>query len=299
MSGSERKIVGCGALLLAGAFALVTAVSPGSAQAPAGGEGDAGRPAAAAKKNSQRRNFLISRDVPNPAAVERGKKLFVSSCGFCHGTTARGGENGPDLVRSVLALRDEGGDLIGPLIRKGVPDKGMPALPMTDEQIADIAAFVRAQQQAAINRRGYEIQNVVTGDAGKGEAFFNGTGGCRNCHSPGGDLRGIAGKFDAVSLQARMLFPGPRRFGPANDSPPPPTQVTVTPAAGPPVSGTLEYIDDFNVALRDSSGFYRSFERGKNLKVELRDPLAAHVELLEKYTDDEMHNVLAYLVTLK
>jgi len=299
MNHSERKTVAFGALLLAAACAYVTAVTPGSAQAPGGGQGGDGRPGAARKKTSQRRNFLISRDVPDAAAVERGQKLFVSNCGFCHGATARGGENGPDLVRSVIALRDEGGDLIGPVIRQGVPDKGMPPLPMTDEQIADIAAFVRAQQQAAINRRDYEIQNVVTGDARQGETFFNGAGGCKNCHSAGGDLRGIAGKYDPVALQSRFLYPGPRRFGPGSETPPPAVKVTVTPASGAAVTGTLEYLDDFNVALRDSSGFYRSFPRSKELKVEVRDPLAAHVELLKKYTDDDMHNVLAYLVTLK
>jgi mono/diheme cytochrome c family protein len=302
MNRSERRIVGCGALLLAAAFAWVTGVTPGSAQAPAGGQGGPGaeaRPKAAAKKNAQRRSFLISRDVPDPAAVERGQKLFVSNCGFCHGSTARGGENGPDLVRSVLALRDEGGDLIGPVIRQGVPDKGMPPLPLNDEQIADIAAFIRGQQQAAINRRDYEIQNVVTGDARQGEAFFNGAGGCKGCHSPGGDLRGIAGKYDAVSLQSRFLYPGPRRFGPGSETPPPPVEVTVTPPSGAPVTGVLKHLDDFNVALRDSSGSYHSFTRSKALKVEVRDPLAAHVELLKKYTDDDMHNVLAYLVTLQ
>jgi mono/diheme cytochrome c family protein len=296
MHRSEPRIVALGALLLAVAFTWVTAVTPGSAQAPAGGQG---QPNAAAKKNARRRNFLISRDVPDAAAIERGQKLFVSSCGFCHGTTARGGENGPDLVRSVVALRDEGGDLIGPIIRSGVPDKGMPPLPMTDEQVAGIAAFIRAQQQAAINRRDYEIQNVVTGDAKQGEAFFSGAGGCKNCHSPGGDLRGIAGKYDAVALQSRFLYPGPRRFGPGSENPPPPVEVTVTPPSGPAVTGTLESLDDFNVALRDSAGYYRSFTRTTNLKVEVRDPLAAHVELLKKYTDDDMHNVLAYLVTLQ
>jgi mono/diheme cytochrome c family protein len=296
MNHSERGIVGFGALLLAAAFACVTAVSPGSAQAPAGGQSG---PGAARKKSAQRRSFLISRDVPDAAAVERGQKQFVSSCGFCHGATARGGENGPDLVRSVVALRDEGGDLLGPVIRKGFPEKGMPPFPMTDEQIADIAAFLRHQQQAAINRRDYEIHNVVTGDAAKGEAYFNGAGGCKSCHSPTGDLKGLAGKYDPVALQSRFLYPGPRRFGPGGGTPPPPVMVTVTPAGGSAVTGTLDYLDDFNVALRDSSGSYHAWTRSKDLKVEVRDPLAAHLDLLKKYTDADMHNVLAYLVTLK
>jgi mono/diheme cytochrome c family protein len=289
MSPRKQQVWGLGTLAFTAAVACMLAIPSGQAQ-----EGERKAPV-----KRPRRNFLISRDVPEPAAVERGQKLFTGSCGFCHGSTARGGENGPDLVRSVVALRDEGGDLIGPIIRSGVPDKGMPPLQMTDEQIADIAAFLRAQQQAAINRRDYEIQNVVTGDAGKGREFFDGAGGCKGCHNPEGDLKGIASKFDAVALQGRFLFPGPRRFGPGSGTPPLPIEVTVTPASGPAVSGVLESMDDFNVALRDPAGYYRSFTRTKNLKVEVRDPLAAHAALLKKYTDADVHNVLAYLVTLQ
>ena len=247
------------------------------------------------------RNFLISRDVPDPAAVERGQKTFVARCGFCHGSNANGGESGPDLVRSVLALDDEGGDKIGPVIRNGRPDKGMPAFPMSDDQIKDVAAFLRSRQQAAIDRNTYTIQNIVTGDAKKGQAYFNGAGRCNTCHSPTGDLARVATKYDPVALQSRFLYPGPRRAR-RGEGPPPkgvPTPVTVTLASGQKVTGTLEYIDDFNISLRDATGVYRSFERDASLKVDVRDPLAAHEELLKKYTDDDMHNLVAYLVTLK
>jgi mono/diheme cytochrome c family protein len=280
MNHTKQNICGFGLLIAAAALMYVAGPVPDKAQAQAVIRGGAAQdnPEAARKKNSQRRSFLISRDVPEATAVERGQKLFVSSCGFCHGTTARGGENGPDLVRSVMALRDEGGDLIGPVIRNGVPGKGMPPMQMADEQIADIAAFVRAQQQAAINRRDYEIQDLLTGDPKLGEAFFNGAGGCNKCHSPTGDLRGIANRYEPVVLQSRFMFPGPRRFG-QGDTPPPVVEVTVTPPSGAAVSGVLDYLDDFNVALRDSAGYYRSFTRTKDLKVEVRDPLAGHVEL--------------------
>lgn len=290
----SKRIIECSVVLLAALTLLVSGLTPTNAQAPVNKGGEATPP----PKTPQKRSFLISRDVPDPAAVDRGKGLFVASCGFCHGANARGGESGPDLVRSVLALRDEGGDQIGPVIRQGVPAKGMPGFPsMTDEQIADMAAFLRAQQQAAINRGNYEIHDVVTGDAKKGEAYFNGAGGCKGCHSPGGDLKGIAGRFEPVNLQTHFLFPGPRRSAAASTKAR--STVTVTPASGPAVSGVLSYIDDFNVALRDDSGTYHSFTRKKGLKVEVRDPLQAHVDLLKKYTDDDIHNLLAYLVTLK
>jgi len=199
-----------------------------------------------------------------------------------------------------MALRDEGGDQIGPVILKGRPEKGMPPFAMTEAQIKDIAAFLRFRQQEAINRSAYKIQEVATGDPKKGEAYFNGAGKCNSCHSPTGDLKGVGSKYDSVALQSRFLYPetrGGRRSGavPAGK----PTLITVTLANGEKVSGTLDYIDDFNVALRDSSGTYLSFSRTEGMKLDIRDPLAAHQELLSKYTDADMHNLFAYLETLQ
>lgn len=241
-----------------------------------------------------RGNMLISRAVPDPAAVERGQKVFSANCSFCHGSTAQGGDTGPDLVRSPLALDDERGDKIGPIILQGRPGKGMPAFHLNPEQIQDIAALLRSRQQAAIDRNAYTILNVVTGDAQKGREYFNGEGRCGTCHSPTGDLAGIGKKYDAVTLQSQFLYPRAR----PGDTPPHP-EVTVKMASGKAFSGTLEYLDDFDVALRDETGEYHSFARDGHLKVEIRDPLAAHAELLKKYSDDDMHNLLAYLVTLK
>jgi cytochrome c oxidase cbb3-type subunit 3 len=240
-------------------------------------------------------NMLISRAVPDPAAVERGQKIFVANCGFCHGSTAQGGDGGPDLVRSPLALDDERGDKIGPVIEQGRTGKGMPAFHLPADQIQDIAAFLRSRQQAAIDRNAYSILNIVTGDREKGREYFNGAGRCNTCHSPTADLAGIAKKYDPVALQSRFLYPRTRPGDPQLGRP----QVTISPAAGPSFSGTLEYLDDFNVALRDSGGEYHSFARDARLKVEVHDPLAAHAELLKKYTDADMHNILAYLETLK
>jgi cytochrome c oxidase cbb3-type subunit III len=270
------------AMKILAALSLVTACSLTAQTSPAA----APRPKA---------NMLISRTVPDPAAVERGQKIFVGNCGFCHGTTAQGGDSGPDLVRSPLALDDERGDKIGPVIEQGRPGKGMPAFRLPADQILDIAAFLRSRQQAAIDRNAYTILNVVTGDREKGREYFNGAGRCHSCHSPTGDLAGIAKKYDTVTLQSRLLYPRAR----PTDAQLLRSQVTVTPASGQSVSGTLEFVDDFDVALRDSTGEYHAFARDAHVKVEIRDPLAAHAELLKKYTDAEMHNLVAYLVTLK
>lgn len=292
----RRAVVGL-ALLYSAFYPLV-------AQTPAPG-GPAGAPSASQPATQRRgggRNFLISRDVPDAAAVDRGQKLFVAQCGFCHGSGANGGETGPDLIRSALALDDEGGDKIGPVILNGRPDKGMPAFKLSPAQIKDVAAFLRARQQAAIDRGAYAILDIVTGNAQKGQAYFSSH--CAGCHSPSGDLAGIAKKYDPVALQSRFLYPqqrfgGRRAEGRRGGASPTTPHVTVTTAAGQQFSGSLEYIDDFDVGLRDAGGEYHSFARTASLKMEIHDPLAKHEELLKQYTDADMHNILAYLETLK
>jgi mono/diheme cytochrome c family protein len=237
---------------------------------------------------------LISRPVPPADAVERGQKQFVIMCGSCHGADARGDDNGPDLVRSEMVLDDEQGSLIGPLIRQGRIRDGMPAFDLPDAQIQDLAAFLRERTQAAINRNAYQILNVLTGDPKAGQAYFTGEGRCSTCHSATGDLAGIGSRFRPEQLQTRFLYPRGGRGG----APPKPTTVTVTPRTGRGVSGTLEFVDDFTVGLRDAEGYYRSFSRDA-VKVDIQDPLAAHAQLLRQYTDKSMHDVLAYLATLK
>ena len=78
----------------------------------------------------------------DPVSVARGKETFVGACGFCHGSNAKGGEKGPDLLRSVIVLDDEHGKAIGPVILRGRPDKGMPRFPYSPLQILDISNFL-------------------------------------------------------------------------------------------------------------------------------------------------------------
>jgi cytochrome c oxidase cbb3-type subunit 3 len=249
------------------------------------------------------RSFLAIGAPPDKAAEKRGQTLFVSMCGFCHGTNATGGAQGANLVRSTLVLHDQGtGKELAPAVRRGRPDKGMPAFPsFTDDQIHDVAQFLLGRTQAAANRMEYTIQNIVTGDPKTGQAYFQGH--CAECHSATGDLAHIAGKYDPVALEGRILYPGNSdRFG--MGPPPDPRaqkKVTVTLPSGESYSGVLAHIDDFSVALRESSGVYRSwiYDDAKGISVELHDPLAQHLTLLHHYTDADMHNVLAYLETLK
>src|SRR5205814_573879 len=153
---------------------------------------------------------------------------------------------------------------------------------------------------AVSNRGSYSIVNIVTGNSKAGEAYFNGAGKCNQCHSPSTDLAGIGRKYDPPTLQSRFLMPRPRggRGGAAASGKP--TQVVVTLPSGQSFSGNLNFMDDFNVSLRDSEGEFHSFARtGDVPKVEITDPYKAHEDLLRKYTDADMHNLTAYLVTLK
>jgi cytochrome c oxidase cbb3-type subunit 3 len=227
---------------------------------------------------------------PDPKAVERGKALFTQACGFCHGNDATGAR-APDLVRSALVNRDGGGDLIGPAVKNGRPDKGMPAFAYTDAQLGDLAAFLHHQIKAALDSnsvpRDYPVEKLATGDAAAGKAYFYGAGHCDSCHSPTGDLAGIAKRYSPLNLESRILYPrGSRRT------------VTVTTPAGETISGTIAQLDEFNVALRDGSGWYRSWPRAQ-VKVEVHDPLEKHRALLYQLTDTDIHNLFTYLETLK
>jgi mono/diheme cytochrome c family protein len=244
----------------------------------------------------------IAASKQDPAAVERGRKVFATYCAGCHGVAAKGGPGAPDLVRSLLVLDDEKGILIAPVIREGRPDKGMPKLNLTEPQISDVVAWLHVQTYAAGHRTTYEFKDVLTGNAEQGKAYFNGAGGCSSCHSATGDLAGIAAKMDPISLQSRWLQPRPtgrRRGAPANSPGTAPT-ATVTLPSGETFSGTIDHIDDFTVSLRDSNNQFHSFTRdGDTPKVEVHDPLKVHTDMLRKYTDSDIHNVTAYLATLK
>jgi cytochrome c oxidase cbb3-type subunit III len=237
------------------------------------------------------REFLGLGPPPDAAAAARGEKLYAPNCGFCHGDKARGAQ-GPNLIRSVAVLDDEKGELIGPTVRKGRPDQGMPAFPsFTDAELNDLAQYLHLQVELVANRGLYRRLNVVTGNRAAGEAYFNGAGGCKSCHSPTGDLAHIASRYQPDQLQVRFVWPGGGRGSRSQ-------KVTVTLPNGQTVTGAVRQFDDFDISITDAAGNYRSWPR-QEVKVELEDRLAGHRQLLEKYTDRDMHDLTAYLVTLK
>ncbi len=241
------------------------------------------------------------RPPADPAVVDRGKAIYGVNCAFCHGSDARGGEGGPNLIRSQLVLNDQKGEVIAPVVQNGRSDAGMPKLDLTAAQISDIATFLHSfrvnGRDAARNRP----PSILVGDAKAGEQYFQAK--CAGCHSVSGDLKGFGAKFtDPKTLQQTWLAPGGGgRFG--GQAPPtnvPPATVTVTLASGQKLEGRLLRLDDFMLALTEADGAIHSFRRnGDTPKVEVHDPLEPHRQLLPAYTDKDIHNLTAYLATLK
>jgi mono/diheme cytochrome c family protein len=269
---------------------------------PAFAQGRAGQPAPPVGP----RPFVGPPDRPrvDPAAADRGRTLYAAECVTCHGPSARGTDNAPSLIRSITVLNDRYGSLLGPFLKKGHPmQSGKPSADLTEPQVIDLMHFLR--QRINDTLRGsdvFDVRDIVTGDPKAGEAYFNGEGTCTTCHSATGDMAGIATRVPApVDVQQRMLFPtgrGGRGRGAAASARTAVT-VTVTPASGPALSGTLLEEDDFHVALRDAGGAVRVVRKAPGTKVETVDPLRAHRELLDRITDKNIHDLVAYLETLK
>lgn len=230
--------------------------------------------------------------------AQKGQSLFAAQCAFCHGRDATGGETGPDLTSSDLVEEDVNGNEIGPVVRSGRMDKGMPSFNLPDGDLAAVIAFIHEQKAKMDSKEGRRRkvlpEDLQTGNAEEGKQYFNGAGGCAKCHSPSGDLAGVASRLHGIKLLERMLYPGERKATPS----PSPATVTVTLPSGEIVSGKLSYRDEFVIGLVDSSGWYRSWFKS-SVKFKVNNPLEAHGEQLERYTDETMHNVLAYLQTLR
>jgi cytochrome c oxidase cbb3-type subunit III len=275
-----KKFALVAGLVLAAVFLLKAQEGAPPPAAPAQGGGPGARNPAA--------------DAAHAAAAERGRALYKQSCAACHGEDATGGR-GPDLIRSTLVRHDKNGDLIGPVVTTGRVEKGMPAFSsFTDAQTADVVAFLQAQiTMFDLHTRfgpypnDIPAERLASGTVEAGKAYFNGPGGCNKCHSPTGDLAGIAKKYNPPDLEVRFLYPSGT-----------PSTAIVTLPSGEKVEGTVLLNDGFYIGIQGKDGWYHSWPASA-VKVEVHDPLAAHAELLQKYTDADMHNLFTYLETLK
>jgi mono/diheme cytochrome c family protein len=239
------------------------------------------------------------RAAGDPVVAQHGKQLFAVHCGFCHGSDARGGESGPNLIRSQLVLDDHDGELISPVIRNGRIAQGMPKFKLAESDISDIITFLHSEPRFDRGHPPSAPINIVVGDAKVGDAYFNGAGKCSTCHSVTGDLAGIGSRYDAKTLQNLIVSGGGGRRSDAGSHAMPIT-VTVTVSSGQSYEGKLEHLDAFNVALTGSDGVHRSFAiHGATPNVEVRNPIQPHLDMLPNFKDADIHNLTAYLVTVK
>jgi mono/diheme cytochrome c family protein len=237
-----------------------------------------------------------------PEQVARGQQIFRGNCGFCHGSDARGGEKGPNLVRDQVVLRDLNGELITPIVQNGIPAQGMPKFALSAADISDIAAWLHSQPLS--DRGAPSTLDIVVGNVRDGAAYFNGAGHCTQCHLATGDLAGI-GRNEPKTIQNLIVSGGGtgahRRS--ARSAPPvklSPITVTVTFPSGRRVQGELDHLSAFIVALREPDGTYRSFARHDSIPtVVVTNPLQWHIDMLPRWRDADIHNLTAYLVTLK
>jgi cytochrome c oxidase cbb3-type subunit III len=232
-----------------------------------------------------------SASVDPSEQAKLGGALFQQNCAFCHGRDAAGGETGPDLTRSKLVAHDVAGDKIAEVLRQGRPEKGMPPFTFSATEVAELVAFIHEQRSQAKlhngSRRGVDVADLQTGNVVAGKQYFNGAGGCASCHSPTGDLAGIASRYEGLELEERMLYPEGAK-----------STVTVTLPSGKTLKGTLAYLDEFTVGLRDANGIYHSWPVS-SVRYAVASPAEAHVALFPKYTDADIHNLMAYLQTLR
>lgn len=268
-----------------------------TAQAPAGRGGRGGRPATFPGQQ---------RGSGDPALVARGKTLYGINCTGCHGVDLRGGDiGGPNLLRSQVVLSDQNGELILPIIEGSRQSTGMPAIKMSSEDVKSIAAYIHSVGSAIGNQGnppsiGVPAPSPLVGNANAGEAYF--AAKCSGCHSASGNLQGIATRIsDPKALQNAWVSGGRGGRGAAPGAVTPRTvMVTVTESSGEKTEGRLVRIDDFLVTVGFDDGSQRTFRReGDKPKVDVRDPMKGHRDLLAVYTDADIHDVTAYLVTLK
>lgn len=272
---------------------------------PLNGEASTGT-ATAKQTKAARKPSLIDQVGPNDKqvvdedAAALGRTVYIAQCITCHGTRARGGSRGADLVRSVLVLHDRYGSTIGPYLAQGHPK--VKPVELTKDQVVNLSHFLHQQIDDTLRTGPYNnVLNILVGDAKAGKLYFEGAGGCTRCHSVTGDLAHIASKYDPPALQQRIVFPENRAItkqGTASRQHSVRT-VTVTTPSGTTVTGEPSNLDDFNVSLRDATGRYFSFTRSPDLKVEKHNPYAGHEALLDTYTDKDIHDVVSYLETLQ
>ena len=270
--------------IFAGSLAIL-AVAALSQDAPTTGRGG-GTPQQRAEAT---RTFLGLGPEPDKVKAALGAPLFQQNCAFCHGAQARGA-TGPSLITSDVVLDDNHGENLIPFLKKGRPEKAMPSFAsVPDDQLADISEFIHLQVEDVANRGTYQIKNILVGNAADGQAYV--AAHCSSCHSPGA-FDHIAAKFRSPDLLQRgWVWPtGDDRFA---------ITANVKMPSGETIAGKVTQVSDFHITIVDGSGQTHSVDREPGVAVELHDPLKDHLDIVATLKNQDLHNVTAYLETLK
>lgn len=316
----QHVILGVAAGVLLSSILISAQAAPAAGQAPpaqppAAGRGQgAGQPPGGGRGRAGQGFPAQQRKLADPAVIERGGTLFGINCRLCHGADLRGGDmGGVNLLRSPLVLNDQEGELIYPVIKNGKQTEGlppMPPLPLSEADGKAVAAYIHSVAARMAGQGGpppgeAKELNILVGDASAGKQYFDAN--CASCHSAGGDLAGVASRYPSpMALQNAWVSGGGgggrggRGAAAAPARTPRPTTAVVTLPGGQRFEGRLDRIDDFLVTLTLADGTQKTFTRtGSTPTIQITDPLAGHRQLLTKYTDKDIHDVTAYLVTLK
>ena len=316
-----RLAIACAAAVLFATVFVDAGAQPPAPQQPQAQQPPPAAPAPAQPPAGRGRGTFpnTQRPLADPAVIQRGNTLYGINCRLCHGADLRGGDlGGVNLLRSALVLSDQNGELILPVVKEGRNRPGMPPMPpipLPDDDVKAIAAYIHSVTATMAGQGGpppgppVEL-NIVVGNAAAGQKYF--AANCASCHSATGDLQGLASRYPSpMQLQNTWVSGMPAPTGGRGRGGPPvarggaarvvkPVTVVVTMPDGQKLEGRLDRIDDFVVSLTLADGTPKTIRRNGNVPaVQITDPLEAHKKMLVKYTDKDMHDVTAYLVTLK
>jgi len=299
---------------------LISAAPQGGPPAPPPGQPPAGQAPGGQRGRGGQGFPAQQRKLADAAVIERGGTIYGINCRLCHGPDLRGGDmGGVNLLRSALVLSDQEGELIIPVVKNGRNPEGrpaMPPLPLSDEDIKAVAAYIHSVAARMAGQGGPPPReaplelNILVGKADAGKQYFDAN--CASCHSASGDLATVASRYPSpMTLQSAWVSGGGGRGGRGRGGPEPApapggrvprvTTAVVTTADGQKFEGPLTRIDDFLVTIMLADGMPKTFRRTSPTSpaIQITDPLAGHKQLWLKLTDDDIHNVTAYLVTLK
>ncbi len=274
-------------LSITGLFGLLVVTAMAQEMPPASGSS---KTSGQQDRAAATRAFLGLGRLPDKAAVARAVPVYQQNCSFCHGPQARGA-TAPSLVTSDVVLADDHGEHLAPFLKTGRPEKGMPAFSqLTDQQRTDLAEFLHQQVEDIANRGAYELPDIVVGDSTKGKAYV--TGHCMGCHTPA-TFAHIASKFRSPDqLQRNWIWPQ----RPADNS----LAMTATvKTKGSTISGRVTQISDFRITLISADGKTHVIDRAPDVNVQMQDPLKPHQAIVASLRNGDMHNVTAYMETLK